>query len=255
MCAKGTFPTTISLLTTLDSIGETILIADTSYRIVWFNEKAEQLLTQIAPLYGLNKAEEMIGQTMDRFHSYPSHQQQVMKQLSETHRARITIQNRFVSDIVVTPIQETDNSVQGYVVMLMDVTTKAEEDRQKEKLIQSLSVPLLTVWENTLALPLIGEFDKDRAERLMERVLEACASEGIHYVLIDLSGIYSFDGSIKYEIQKLSDALRLIGTECVFVGISPELAMSTGELGSRTHVFGTAYAGLQYIIKKQKSLL
>ncbi|SFC94760.1 hypothetical protein SAMN05443252_10987 [Bacillus sp. OV322] len=46
--------------------------------------------------------------------------------------------------------------------MLMDVTTKADEEKKKEQLIRDLSVPILTIWEKTIVLPLVGDLDLDR---------------------------------------------------------------------------------------------
>jgi anti-anti-sigma regulatory factor len=249
--AIGSLPDKISALNALDSIGENILIADKDYNIRWMNSCAVKLLSHVAPLFGLSNAEEILGVNMDQFHQQPKYQQRIMKQLSGSHRARITIKNRFVTDIVITPINDKEDQLQGYVVMLMDVTTKAEEDKEKEKLIQALSIPMITIWEKTIALPLIGKFDKERADRVNESVLKECTSNGIQYVLIDVSGLYEFENETKDELQKLNDCLRLIGTKCVIVGITPTLAMTAGDISSSILTFQTAYAGLQYIIKSQ----
>ena len=46
------------------------------------------------------------------------------------HRARINIKNKFIADIVITPIksiQDQNQKIEGYMVMLMDVTSQADE--------------------------------------------------------------------------------------------------------------------------------
>ncbi|MFC7371368.1 hypothetical protein ACFQPF_06750 [Fictibacillus iocasae] len=113
----------------LDSIGENIIIADKSFTIRWMNAYAARLFEVVVPLYGLSSPEDLIGMSMDRFHKQPSYQQHIMENLTEGHRARIKIKDRFVADIVVTTIKNEINEIEGYVVMLMDVTTKAEEER------------------------------------------------------------------------------------------------------------------------------
>ncbi|OAH52540.1 MULTISPECIES: hypothetical protein [Bacillaceae] len=65
--------------------------------------------------------------------------------------------------------------------MPMDVTTRAEE----EKLINALSTPILKVWSNTIALPLISEFDIVRFDLLICAVLEECSSNQIEFVLLN----------------------------------------------------------------------
>ncbi|HZG70610.1 MAG TPA: STAS domain-containing protein [Chondromyces sp.] len=252
MKAIGQLPESISLLHALDSIGENILISDSNYNIVWMNSYAADLLSVVAPLYGFSSAEELIGINMDRFHKNPAYQINIMDSLSESHRARINILDQFVTDIVVTPIKNGEDEITGYVVMLMDVTTKAEEEKQKEKLLSALSVPILRIWERAIALPLIGEFDSERGDRLISSVLEECTIRNVEYVLIDLSGLFDFSTETGFYIQKLCDCVRLIGAECIIVGISPKIAMSMAGLKNNSPTFSTAQSGLEYILSEQK---
>ncbi|RNF39167.1 STAS domain-containing protein [Planococcus salinus] len=251
MTAIGTIPGNISLLNALDYIGETIVIADDSYTIRWMNTEACKLLLDIAPLFGFKDCGELIGKSMDIFHEDPARQKEIMENLTEVHRARITIRNEFVTDIVITPIQNEEGIIDGYIVMLMDVTTQAEEQKRSEKLIEELSIPILHIWERTIALPLIGEFDRERSDQLIATVLTECADKGVEYVLVDLSGLTEFESQIRYQIEMLTDSLTLIGTTCILVGIGPELAMSIVKLESGTPTFNSAHDGLQYIMNLQ----
>lgn len=251
MAAIGTIPTNISLLSALDHIGETIMIADTTYNIRWMNSEACRLLTEVSPLYGIESCEEMIGMNMDLFHRMPEHQRKVMGELKDVHRARINIRNEFVTDIVITPIDGEEGGIDGYIIMLMDVTTQAEEKERTEKLIKELSIPMLHIWDKTIALPLIGEFDKARSDQLTATVLTECAEKSIENVLLDLSGITEFEYQVRYQIQMMADSLSLIGTSCILVGISPQLAMSIVQLESNIPTFSSAYSGLHYIMGKQ----
>ncbi|MDN7243248.1 RsbR, positive regulator of sigma-B [Planococcus sp. N028] len=252
MPALGTIPQNISLLNALDYIGETIIIADNSYAIRWMNSEACRLLSEVVPLFGLKDCQELIGMNMDAFHKQPEHQRQLMEKLDDVHRSRINIRNEFVTDIIVTPIKNAEKEIEGYIVMLMDVTTQAEEQKRSEKLIKQLSIPILHIWEKTIALPLIGEFDKYRSDQLLATVLMECSEKGIEHVLVDLSGITEFEDQVHYQIQMLTDSLKLIGTDCILVGISPKLAMSIVSLESNTKTFSTAYQGLKYIINQKE---
>lgn len=252
MPALGTIPENISLLNALDYIGETIIIADNSYAIKWMNSEACRLLSEVVPLFGLKDCQELIGMNMDAFHKQPEHQRQLMGKLDDVHRSRINIRNEFVTDIIVTPIKNAEKEIEGYIVMLMDVTTQAEEQKRSEKLIKQLSIPILHIWEKTIALPLIGEFDKYRSDQLLATVLMECSEKGIEHVLVDLSGITEFEDQVHYQIQMLTDSLKLIGTDCILVGISPKLAMSIVSLESNTKTFSTAYQGLKYIINHKE---
>lgn len=251
MVALGTVPENISLLTAIDHIGETIIIADASYTIRWMNSEAHRLLASVVPLFGLADCRELIGMNMDEFHQHPAHQREKMDKLTGVHRARVNIKNEFVTDIVITPVTGEEQEVAGYVVMLMDVTTQAEEKKRSERLIKELSIPILNVWDKTIALPLIGEFDHLRSNEMLAKVLMECSHKGIEYVLLDLSGITEFESQIRYQIQMMRDSLKLIGTDCILVGISPKLAMSIVSLESCTTIFSTAHEGLKYIMELQ----
>lgn len=248
----GKIPNDISVLTALKSIGENILIADVQFHIRWMNYNASDLLTLIAPLYQLESSEDFIGKSMDYFHQRPERQQGIMLSIKSTHRSRITIKERFVTDIVVTPIINDSEEIDGYIVMLMDVSTKAEEEKNKEKLIKTLSIPILHVWENTIALPLIGEFNAERSDLLLTSVLFECSLHRIKNVLIDLSGVLNFDQDIQFHIQKLHDCLKLIGARCILVGIKPELAITMGSLDRDVQIFRSTHAGLEMIINQQR---
>ncbi|WP_408009119.1 STAS domain-containing protein [Pseudalkalibacillus sp. A8] len=171
----------------------------------------------------------------------------MMKQLSDTHRARINIRDQFVADIIVTPIKNESGKIDGYVVKLMDVTTKAEEEIRKDKLIEELSTLIIKIWDKTIAIPLIGAFDQERSEHLTSFVLNECAEEGVQYALIDLSGLNSFDESVS--IKSKNECLWLIGTECIIVGITSKLAMSFGLIKNDIATFRNAHDGLEYMIK------
>lgn len=250
MPAIGKIPESISLLNALDVIGETIIIADSSYTIRWMNTEASRLMNEVAPLYGMPDCEALIGMSMDAFHEHPQHQKQIMQKLTGIHRTRITIRNQVMTDIVITPIMN-NGEPEGYVIMLMDVTMQAEEQKRSEQLIRELSVPILSVWDRTIALPLIGELDRKRTDQLIATVLTECSEKKVEYVLIDLSGIKEFENQIRYQIQMMTETLDLIGATCILVGIGPKLAMSIVQLDSKTPIFSTAHEGLKHIMHLQ----
>lgn len=243
----GTLPKELSLLHTLNSIEENILIASPSFDLIWMNHHSSLLFSEFVELFGLTSVEDFIGLNMNHFHKNPAHQERIMKELKDPHRARITI-GHIVTDTIITPIRGDNEECQGYMVMLMDVTTRAEEEEKKEKLLHSLEVPMIQIWDGTIALPLIGEINQERADHLISKVLNKCVQSNISYVLMDVSGLYGFQENAAEHLQKLHNALRLMGTTCVLVGITPKLAMSMGGTGLKIKTFTDAYAGLRHIL-------
>jgi rsbT co-antagonist protein RsbR len=245
-------PIDITATNTLNSIGENILIADTDFKITWMNRKAIQSLQTIAPYYGLSRAEDMIGLNMDHFHRSPDYQRGMMKELGEGHRARIMIAEKIAADIVITPIypMEDTGEIEGYMVMLMDVTSQAEEQKRKDQMIKELQVPIIHIWENTIALPLLGDIDIDRGDHLISMLLEECTSKQIEFVLLSLGGVKQVVNHFTYTIQSLHDCLRLIGVELILVEITPELALNIKDVFN-VRTFRSANAGLKNIMKLQ----
>lgn len=250
MKAIGALPENVSAVKILESIGENILLADTHFNIIWINPVAASLLSQVAPLYGIENVEKLIGLNMSFFHKAPQRQQAIMEQLHSTHRARIHIKGKFVTDIIVTPVKE-DEGIKAYIVMLMDVTTTSDEEKRKEKQIKALSVPIMQVWENTIAIPLFGEFDLERGELLLSRVLQYVVKNRISYVLVDLGGLSDWNTETGAYIKKLGDSLRIIGAECFIAGIAPEAAVSFTAFDFNYPTFTSIKNGLVHVMRKE----
>ncbi|MEW4282628.1 STAS domain-containing protein [Priestia koreensis] len=246
----GTFPKHLSSYTILEGIQETIIIADIHYRIQWMNSKAVEILGPLMKLYGINDIHDVLGQSMDLFHSAPEHQQHMMQELHSTHRARITIKQRYVAETVIHPVYNENGDKQAYLLMLLDVTNQAKQAERNQAIIDELSTPLLKIWHDILALPIVGSLDDVRGKKLAERVLEACVKEGARYFLIDLSSLKELDDHSGYHIHIMAEALRLIGTRCLIVGISPELVQSLVQYDYRWTTFSTVQQCIAYIMKE-----
>jgi anti-anti-sigma regulatory factor len=92
---------------------------------------------------------------------------------------------------------------------------KLAEERQ-------LSIPIAPVYEGVLVVPLVGSLDPYRSQILNERVLNEISATGSRFVLLDISGVPVFDQEVARHLLKITAATRLLGTELVLVGISPE---------------------------------
>ncbi|MBN9654940.1 PAS domain-containing protein [Halobacillus sp. GSS1] len=239
----------LTMTDALNSIGESILLADHNYDLVWMNDAARDLFSDIAPLFGYKSADDLIGVNMDKFHTHPFKQRSLMEGLDKKHQVRINIKNRFVADTVITPMKNAEGETSYYTIMLMDVTTKAEEEERKDHLIETLSIPILKVWDHAVAVPLIGDLDEKRVDHLISSLLRECTEGDIQYALLDLSGIHKFNDQFSRHLKQLNQSLQLVGTECLVVGITPRLALSFQYFDKGLKTFKNTYAGLRYIIQ------
>jgi rsbT co-antagonist protein RsbR len=102
--------------------------------------------------------------------------------------------------------------------------------RQQRELLE-LSTPVLSLWEGIIALPLIGTLDSERAQVVMENLLERIVASGAHAAIIDITGVPTVDTLVAQHLLKTIAAARLMGAHCILSGIRPQIAQTIIHLG------------------------
>ncbi|GIQ70937.1 STAS domain-containing protein [Xylanibacillus composti] len=97
--------------------------------------------------------------------------------------------------------------------------------------IAELSTPVIQIWNDVVAMPLIGEIDTSRAKEIMENLLNAILDTKATYVLLDITGVPIVDTGVAESLIKTVEAARLLGAHCVLTGIRPEVAQTLVMLG------------------------
>ncbi|MYL36115.1 STAS domain-containing protein [Pontibacillus yanchengensis] len=105
--------------------------------------------------------------------------------------------------------------------------------------LQELSAPLIPVMENITVMPLIGTIDTDRAKQIMENLLDGVIKHHSEVVLIDITGVPVVDTMVAHHIIQAAEAVRLVGSTCILVGIRPEIAQTIVNLGIDLSKFPT----------------
>ena len=110
---------------------------------------------------------------------------------------------------------------------------KAREEviqRQQRELLE-LSTPVVQLWENVLALPLIGTLDSGRTQVVMESLLQKIVETGALIAIIDITGVPTVDTLVAQHLMKTVAAARLMGADCIISGIRPQIAQTIVHLG------------------------
>jgi rsbT co-antagonist protein RsbR len=118
-------------------------------------------------------------------------------------------------------------------LMTTDAFQKTREDvilRQQKELLE-LSTPVVRLWENILALPLIGTLDSARTQVVMQNLLEAIVETRSDYAIIDITGVPVVDTLVAQHLLKTVAAARLMGADCLISGIRPQIAQTIIHLG------------------------
>ncbi|RDW15091.1 RsbT co-antagonist protein RsbRA [Oceanobacillus chungangensis] len=97
--------------------------------------------------------------------------------------------------------------------------------------LQELSAPLIPVTDGITIMPLIGTIDTERAKQIMENLLDGVIKHNSEVVLIDITGVPVVDTMVAHHIIQAAEAVRLIGSNCILVGIRPEIAQTIVNLG------------------------
>ena len=103
-------------------------------------------------------------------------------------------------------------------------------ERQRQEMIEH-SNPVMKIWEGILTVPLIGTLDSDRAQVIMENLLQKIVDTESSLVIIEISGVPTVDTEVAQYLFKTVSAAKLMGTECIISGIRPQIAQTMVQLG------------------------
>ncbi len=87
------------------------------------------------------------------------------------------------------------------------------------------------MWDDILAVPLIGILDSRRAKLVTETLLNAIVETGSKIAIIDITGVNVIDTQVANHIIKTLNAVRLLGAKSIITGIRPEIAQTLVDLG------------------------
>ena len=102
--------------------------------------------------------------------------------------------------------------------------------RQHEQMLE-LSTPVVRLWRNVLAVPLIGTLDSARTQVVMTGLLEAIQSHEARVAIIDITGVPTVDTAVAQHLLQTVNAVRLMGADCLVSGIRPSIAQTIAQLG------------------------
>lgn len=136
----------------------------------------------------------------------------------------------------------------------IELLTAAKEQiiAAQQETIQALSNPVIQIWQDILVAPVIGEFDRERAERVLEGVTQAIAERQAWIVILDLTGVPALGVEAASLLLKTAQAARLLGATCVLTGLSPASAQILSGSGlplDELHFQATLQGGLQLALR------
>jgi rsbT co-antagonist protein RsbR len=111
------------------------------------------------------------------------------------------------------------------------IKSKEEIIRRQQEEMLELSTPVVKIWEQIVAVPLIGTLDSARTQTVMENLLQEIVNVSATVAIIDITGVPTVDTLVAQHLIKTVSAARLMGTECIISGIRPQIAQTMIHLG------------------------
>jgi rsbT co-antagonist protein RsbR len=157
--------------------------------------------------------------------------------------------------LLAAEVMNTSNLLDKFGLFTTEAYQKSRESiiaRQQQELLE-LSTPVVRLWDNILAVPLIGTLDSNRTQVVMENLLEAIVSTRSDIAIIDITGVPMVDTLVAQHLLKTVAAARLMGADCIISGIRPQIAQTIIHLGvdlSAVTTKATLAAALQVALQR-----
>jgi rsbT co-antagonist protein RsbR len=156
-----------------------------------------------------------------------------------------------------------DGSVRHTLGATQDITARLNEEGERLELqqqviaaqqaaLRELSTPLIPVSDDVVVMPLIGSIDSQRAQLVLETLLEGVAENHASAVILDITGVQVVDTQVANAILRAAQAVKLLGAQVIITGIRPEVAQTLVTLGadlSSIITRSTLQSGIAYALR------
>jgi anti-anti-sigma regulatory factor/HAMP domain-containing protein len=111
----------------------------------------------------------------------------------------------------------------------MRLSLKKLVDKQA-RAIDALSTPLIPFQNDIMVMPLVGELDDRRIQRIRNELVEGLHTSGARAVIIDITGVPGLSPEAAEALTRAAQAVRLLGAGSVLTGMKPEVADALADL-------------------------
>lgn len=146
---------------------------------------------------------------------------------------------------------------------IQEITELKEQIITYEKLVEDLSAPIIpSIVPETILVPLTGALSVGRFIHIQNKIVERISSTSVNTAVIDFTDVSTLavEENMGYEllsekINELISVLKLMGTETIFVGFSPDFAqnliLSNVAEFAQIKAFTNFREGLRYLLDQK----
>ncbi|WAS97411.1 STAS domain-containing protein [Nannocystis punicea] len=143
--------------------------------------------------------------------------------------------DRITIEVNAAPIHDGEGAMFAAVVAFSDVTERnrleTERSAYRDELIRAQaqalaerSTPLVPLGDGVVAMPIVGTLDRERADQIVQTLLDGCAARKARVAILDVTGVPHADTAVAGALLRAAAAVRLLGVEPILTGIRPEVA-------------------------------
>ncbi|MFC1850208.1 STAS domain-containing protein [candidate division CSSED10-310 bacterium] len=191
----------------------------------------DKVMSQLGEL--MNKTIEDITSQHVRVEEYHESTMELAMGLSECFQVLAEVrQGNLDSRVGVETLEARDELLASLGKAVNDTISELQAHVERQRYaIEELSTPILQLWDNVLALPIIGTVDTRRSLEIMEKLLAKIVEKQSKYIIIDITGVHVVDTKTADQFIKIIKAAELLGSTCIVTGIRPAVAQTMVEIG------------------------
>jgi len=106
-----------------------------------------------------------------------------------------------------------------------------KRNKTKEQFVNEMAIPVITLWQDILCIPVAGTVDSKRAQQIMEAILNKILATESKIIILDILGVLTVDTAVANHILKIARAAKFMGCDCIISGMSPAVAQTLVHLG------------------------
>jgi PAS domain S-box-containing protein len=161
------------------------------------------------------------------------------------------------------PLIDADGEVYAIGNVVTDITDqkRAEQERTifqqqiidtQQAMLRELSTPLVPIADGVVAMPLVGTINSERAQQIIETLLEGISERHAETAILDITGVKVVDTYAAQALVRAAQAAGLLGARVVITGIQSDVAQSLVQIGadlSRIVTRSDLQAGIAYALR------
>ncbi|APR81796.1 RsbR, positive regulator of sigma-B [Minicystis rosea] len=245
--------------TVIDALPVGVTVMNPAGEFLVYNAAQRKMNGQGLETYGGDMRSTFGVFRVDGVTPFPNEEMPLVRALhgEESSEAEMVLRNAVLPEgarllVTARPLRDANGTIYAALAVSQDVTTQrllevelrsrneelAQSEAAKANLIErlrfsidELSNPILEVWDDVLAMPIIGVVDSRRTADMVHRLLGEVSRTQASFVIIDLTGVEVVDTKTADHLMKLMRKVEVVGARCVLTGIRPAVAETLVDIG------------------------